>query len=423
MRTRMEAVTTIDSEAATYDTDLLRLAADVNSACIDFLRDLVTLPSPSRGERLACERVVREMSQLSYQDVHIDALGNVLGRLGSGPRVLAFDAHIDTVGITNPARWRHDPFRGMVADGTLHGRGASDQKGGLAAVVHGVALAARAGLPDDATVWVVASVNSEDCDGQAWQYILNETALRPEVVVIAMPSHLGVCRGQRGRMEIEITVTGVSTHGSQPERGTNAVYGMCPIIGAIERLHGALTVGHPMLGRGSLAVTAIGSRSPSLTAVPDECTIHIDRRRTIGESPEQALAERVALPEVRAAGAEFRVLHYGAASWRGLSYPTSKVFPAWETAEASPAVQAAFATAERVLGRQPRLHRSAFSSHGCATAGMFGIPTVGFGPADEVHSHSINDQISLSQLMPAMAFYGMYPRAYLGLSDAATGRA
>jgi putative selenium metabolism hydrolase len=418
MHGQEESVATDDSPAAAPGADLFRLAAGAESACVDFLRDLVTLPSPSRGERLACERVVREMGQLGYQDVHVDALGNVLGRFGSGPRVLAFDAHIDTVGITSPTRWRHDPFRGVVAGGTLFGRGASDQKGGLAAVVHGVALAARLGLLDEATVWVVASVNSEDCDGQAWQFIVSETKLRPEVVIIAMPSHLGVCRGQRGRLEIEITATGVSTHGSQPERGTNAVYSMCPIISAVARLHASLEATHPMLGKGSLAVTAVSSRSPSLTAVPDECTIHIDRRLTIGESAEQALAELRGLPEVQAAAAEVRLLHYSATSWRGLSYPTNKVFPAWETAEGSPAVEAAFATAERVLGRPPRLHRSAFSSHGCATAGMFGIPTVGFGPADEVHSHTVNDQISLAQLEPAMAFYGLYPKTYLSLSGA-----
>jgi len=422
MHGQEESVATDDSPAAAPGADLFRLTAEAESACVDFLRDLVTLPSPSRGERLACERVVREMGQLGYQDVHVDALGNVLGRFGTGPRVLAFDAHIDTVGITSPTRWRHDPFRGVVAGGTLFGRGASDQKGGLAAVVHGVALAARLGLPDEATAWVVASVNSEDCDGQAWQFIVNETKLRPEVVIIAMPSHLGVCRGQRGRLEIEITATGVSTHGSQPERGTNAVYNMCPIISAVARLHASLEATHPMLGKGSLAVTAVSSRSPSLTAVPDECTIHIDRRLTIGESAEQALADLRGLSEVQAAAAEVRLLHYSAASWRGLSYPTNKVFPAWETAEGSPAVQAAFATAERVLGRPPRLHRSAFSSHGCATAGMFGIPTIGFGPADEVHSHTVNDQISLAQLEPAMAFYALFPRTYLSLSGAAKAK-
>jgi putative selenium metabolism hydrolase len=395
---------------------LFRLAAESNSACIDFLRDLVTLPSPSRGERLACERVVREMEQLGYHEVQVDAMGNVLGRFGSGPRVLAIDAHVDTVGISNPAHWRHDPFRGVVAGGILYGRGASDQKGGLAAAVHGAALASKLSLPSDATLWVVASVNGEECVGQAWQFILAESGLQPEVVVIAMPSHLGVCRGQRGRMELEVTVPGVSTHGSQPERGSNAIYGMCPVVAAVSRLHSSLELSHSLLGKGSLAVTAIHSRSPSLTAVPDECTIHIDRRLTIGETPEHALAELSQLAEIEAAAAEVRLLQYEAASWRGLSYPTSKTFPAWETPEDSPAVRAAFTAAERVLGRAPRVHRSAFSSHGCVTAGMHGIPTVGFGPADEVHSHTVNDQIPLAQLEPAMAFYGLYPSTYLTLS-------
>jgi hypothetical protein len=160
-----------------------RLAGEAASQCIELLRDLVTMPSPSRGERLACERVMREMETLGYRDVHLDEMGNVLGRFGSGPRVLAFDAHVDTVGISNPTHWKYDPFRGVVSGGILYGRGASDQKGGLAAVIHGAALADRIGLPDDLTVWVTATVNGEDCVGLAWQYLVNEADLRPEAVV------------------------------------------------------------------------------------------------------------------------------------------------------------------------------------------------------------------------------------------------
>jgi putative selenium metabolism hydrolase len=407
-----------DPSGAVQDLEnqIAKMAAESNSACIDFLRDLVTLPSPSRGERLACERVVQEMETLGYQDVHVDAIGNVLGRVGSGSRVIAFDAHIDTVGITNPTKWRHDPFRGVVVGGTLYGRGASDQKGGLAAVVHGVALAARLGLPNDTTLWVTATVNGEDCVGQAWQYILNETPLKPEVVVIAMPSHLGICHGQRGRMEVEIVTSGISTHGSQPDRGINAIYRMSPIIDSVGRLHASLETSHPVLGTGSAAVTSVTSRSPSMTAVPDECTIHVDRRLTIGETAEEALEQLENLPDVRSGEAEVRLLHYDEPSWRGFSYPTRKVFPAWETAENSPSVRAALTTVEAVLGRQPRIHRSAFSSHGCVTAGMFDIPTVGFGPADEVHSHTVNDQIPLAQLEPAMSFYGIFPTIYRELT-------
>ena len=398
--------------SARLEGRLSELTAGANAACIEFLRDLVTIPSPSRGERLVCERVVREMERLGYDEVEIDAMGNVLGRIGSGARVIALDAHADTVGISNPTRWRYDPFRGVISGGTLFGRGASDQKGGLAAAVHGAALARDLGLPADTTVWVTATVNGEDCVGLAWQYLVNERDLKPEVVVIAMPSHLGVCRGQRGRMELEITTHGVSTHGSQPDRGSNAIYAMAPIVAGIQRLHGQLEPSHPWLGAGSIAVTGISSGSPSLTAIPDDCTIHIDRRLTIGETAEQALQQLEQMPEVAESDATVRLLDYEQPSWRGFTYPTRKCFPAWETPEDSAAVRAALTTAEQVLGRQPRIHRSAFSSHGCATAGMFGIPTVGFGPADEVHSHSVNDQISLAQLEPAMAFYAMFPELF-----------
>ncbi len=401
------------SEQGKIDGDLSQLSAEAAAGCIDFLRDLVTLPSPSRGERLVCERVKREMEQLGYADVHVDEMGNVIGRLGSGPRVIAYDAHVDTVGIANPRAWKFDPFRGVVSGGILYGRGASDQKGGIASMIHGAALLARLGVPDDLTLWFTATVNGEDCVGLAWQFLVRETGLRPEVVVVAMPSHLGVCRGQRGRMEVELTTTGVSTHGSQPERGANAIYAMAPVVEALERLHGRLDTEHPLLGTGSLAVTDISCRSASLTAVPDECTIHVDRRVTLGETEEQVLEQLVELPEVAAADARVTLLDYELPSWRGFTYPTRKFFPAWETPEGSRAMQAALATARTVLGREPRHHRSNFSSSGCTTAGMFGIPTVGFGPADELHSHSSNDQIPLVQLQPAMAFYALFPMLYL----------
>lgn len=404
--------------AATHlEPHLFRLATESAPRCIEFLRDLVTIPSPTRGERLACERVAREMRDLGYDQVEVDEMGNVIGRVGSGHRVIAFDAHVDTVGITNPSQWRFDPFRGVVSGGILYGRGASDQKGGLAAVVHGVAVAARRGLPGDLSLMVTATVHGEDCVGLAWQYLLRERGIEPEVVVIAMPSHLGVCWGQRGRMEVEVTTQGFSSHGSQPERGANAIYGMAPIVTALSRLHSRFTTRHELLGTGSIAVTGIGSRSPSLTAIPDECTIHVDRRLTLGEEPDAALAELESLPEVLAAGATVRVVDYELPSWRGFVYPTRKVFPAWETPRESPAVRAAMTTAQTVLGREPRIQRSAFSSSGCTTAGMFAVPTIGFGPADEVHSHSVNDQIPLAQLQPAMAFYALFPETYLRLQN------
>lgn len=406
----MNERSTISAIAA---ADASRLATEAKADCIEFIRDLVSLPSPSRGERLACERVMREMESSGFDEVIVDAMGNVLGRIGNGPRTIAFDAHIDTVGISRPDLWRFDPFKGQTVGGTLFGRGASDQKGGLATLIHGVAQAAKLGVPDDLTLWVTATVNGEDCVGLAWQYLIKEYGLNPEAVVIAMPSNLGICRGQRGRLEIEISTEGVSTHGSQPDRGANAIVAMAPIVQAIARMHAGLRTKHELLGRGSAAVTGISADSPSFTAIPDGCTVHVDRRLTIGETAESALEEVRALPEVKAAGAEVNLMKYSDPSWRGLQYPTEKIFPAWETSEQSSSFQAAQITARGVLGREPQLHRSAFSSHGCATAGLFDIPTIGFGPANENDAHGVNDQISLAQIQPAMAFYSLFPQVFV----------
>ncbi|NOZ78285.1 MAG: YgeY family selenium metabolism-linked hydrolase [Acidobacteria bacterium] len=395
------------------ESEILQLSESEMEACTRFLHDLITVPSPSGGERLACELVMREMEKLGFDEIVLDDMGNVLGRIGSGPRVIAFDAHVDTVGISNPSRWKVDPFKGVIENGILYGRGASDQKGGLAAIVHGAALAARAGRLDDVTLWVTATVSEEDCVGLAWQYLVRERDLHPEVVVIAMPSGLEVCRGQRGRMEVRVETRGVSAHGSQPDRGDNAIYSMMPIVFAVSRLHGELDIEHPMLGRGSIAVTRIRSRSASLTAIPDACTIDIDRRITIGETRQAALEQLEQLPEVRAAVASVELKQYAEPSWRGVTYPTDKFFPAWETSQESLAVAAALDTARHVLGREPKMHHSNFSSNGCATAGMFHIPTVGFGPGNEMYSHSVNDQIELAQLAPAMAFYALFPGVYL----------
>src|SRR5512143_1167213 len=213
------------------------LAERETPALVAFLRELIAIPSESGQERAVVERVRDEMTRLGFDEVRIDGLGNVLGRVGDGPLVVALDGHLDTVGVGDRSTWTRDPYRGEEKGGVVYGRGAGDQEGGLAAAVYGAALARRAGLLDGVQLWVTGTVMEEDCDGLCWQYILREKALAPDVVVITEPTNLGVYRGQRGRMEIEVRTQGRSAHGSMPERGVNAVYKMAPIVADVERLN------------------------------------------------------------------------------------------------------------------------------------------------------------------------------------------
>ena len=390
----------IRSQARRHERDLAR-----------FLRDLIAIKSLSAQEGDVIRRVEAEMKACGYDEVRIDPMGNILGRIGNGPRVVAFDAHVDTVDVGNPANWEVDPFEGDERDGIIFGRGACDMKGALASIVYGGRIIKELGLEGDCTLWVVGSVQEEDCDGLCWQYILNEDGLKPEAVVIAEPTNLGIYRGHRGRMEIEVRTRGVSCHGSAPERGVNAVYKMAPIVADIERLNERLG-GEAFLGKGTVTIAEIRSTSPSLCAVADSAAIHLDRRLAATDTLESAVGEIEALPSVRAAGAEVVVLDYAVPSWRGLTYPTRKYYPTWLLPEDHPLLQVGTATYEQLFGEAPEVGRWVFSTNGVAVMGMHGIPCIGFGPGNEVFAHMATEQIPVEHLVKAAAWYAAFAGGY-----------
>jgi putative selenium metabolism hydrolase len=374
---------------------------------VGFMQDIIRIPSLSSGEGAVIERIREEMERLAYDEVSVDPMGNVIGRMGNGPRVIALDGHVDTVDIGDLSLWDRDPRSGDIEDGILYGRGASDMKGGVASSVYAGALLKQLGLPKDVTLIVTGTVQEEDCDGLCWQYIINEDGLRPEIVVITEPTSLRIYKGQRGRMEMEVHTSGISCHGSAPERGDNAIYKMAAIIADIENLNERLEPREP-LGKGSVTISHVRSTSPSLCAVADGCTIHLDRRLTVGETEDTSVAEILALPSVRAADATVTVLDYAVPSHTGLIYPTRKYYPTWETAEDDPAIRLAKSAFSEAFAEEPETGFWTFSTNGVATAGMHGIPTIGFGPGHEHFAHAPNEQTEVEHLVRCTAFYAAF---------------
>ncbi len=383
-----------------YYDDAMNVKADL----IRFMQDIIRIPSLSSEEGAVIQRIRDEMLRLDYDEVTVDPMGNLLGRIGSGPRVIALDGHVDTVDVGDPSLWDRDPHSGDIEDGILYGRGTSDMKGGVASSVYAGAILKNRGIPDEVTLYVTATVQEEDCDGLCWQYIVNEDGLRPDLVVITEPTSLRIYRGHRGRMELEVHTSGVSCHGSAPERGVNAVYKMAGIIADIEKLNERLEPRDP-LGKGTVTISNIRSTSPSLCAVADGCTIHLDRRLTMDETEDTSVAEILALPSVQDAEATVTVLDYAVPSYSGLTYPTRKYYPTWETPESEPAVQAARTAYRQAFGEEPEVGYWTFSTNGVATAGMHDIPTIGFGPGHEHFAHAPNEQTEIEHLVCCTAFY------------------
>lgn len=390
---------------------ILAQAEKYRADMVRFLRDMIAIPSESGREGEIIQRIRKEMERAGFDEIKVDAMGNILGRIGRGSRVIAMDAHVDTVGIGDMNSWKWDPYAGREENGVIYGRGASDQAGGMAGMVYACRVIKDLGLEGDYTLWITGTVQEEDCDGLCWQYLLKEKILSPEVVVITEPTNLNIYCGQRGRMEMGVTTRGISCHGSAPERGRNAVYMMAKILNEIEWLNERLAT-DAFLGKGTVTATWVECSTPSLCAVPDRAYIHLDRRLTQGETRESALAE--VQEAIRRTGMEasVEILKYSVASYRGLVYETEKYYPTWALEESHPLCSAGRETCRRILGKEAEVGKWSFSTNGVATMGMMGIPTIGFGPANEVFAHTVDDQVPADDLVKAAAFYAGFPGIY-----------
>ena len=394
------------------DFERIKLSAEgYKAAMTKFLRDLIAIPGESCGEEGHIRRIAKEMEAVGFDRVVIDPMGNVLGYMGTGKTLIAYDAHIDTVGVGNLSNWTFDPYKGYENDEEIGGRGGSDQMGGIVSAVYGAKIMKDLGLLSDKyTVLVTGTVQEEDCDGLCWQYIINEDKVRPEFVVVTEPTDGNIYRGQRGRMEIRVDVQGVSCHGSAPERGDNAIYKMAEILLEIKELNNHLHY-DPFLGKGTVTTSEIFFTSPSRCAVADSCSVSLDRRLTDGETYQMALEEVRNLPACQKYNANVTMYSYERPSWTGLTYPTDCYFPTWVIPADHPATLAMVESFRGMYG-EPVVDKWTFSTNGVSIMGRYGIPCIGFGPGKEKEAHAPNEKTWKADLVKCAAVYAALPAIY-----------
>jgi putative selenium metabolism hydrolase len=371
-----------------------------------FLRDLCAIPSYDSQIGPVGERVAQEMRKLGFVDVRFDKMGNILGRIGDGPTKLVYDSHIDTVGIGDPQGWQWDPFKGKVENGVLYARGACDEKGSTPGMLYGLAMANDLGMLGGCTVYYFGNME-EWCDGIAPNALVDVEGIRPDYVVIGEPTKMQVYRGHKGRVEMKIVAKGKSAHAASNQLGDNAIYKLLPIIDRISRMEPELG-DDPFLGHGKITVSDMHVKTPSINAVPDEAAIFIDRRMTTGETTESVLdqIQRVVgdRPDMT-----LELLRYADASYTGFVFPVDKVFPSWALPEDHPMVQAGQETLKLLKGSAPATGKWDFSTNGAYWMGKAGIPSIGFGPGDEIHAHTVIDQVNLGDVVAATEFYALFP--------------
>jgi putative selenium metabolism hydrolase len=374
----------------------------------NLLRDLIRIQSYSGQEKDIIEFIINVMNQGQFDQAKIDKFGNVIGRIGNGPVKILYDAHVDTVAVTESEDWIHPPFEGKIEDGKIYGRGAVDEKPAMAGYLIAARVLNELNLSLPFTLYIVGSVMEEDCDGYPLLHIINEEQIQPDYVLLGEPTDLRVYRGQRGRMEFEIETRGQSAHGAHNHKGINAIYKMMPLINEIDKLDKEMPQVTP-LGKGSLTVSQVISEAPSLCSVPDYCRIHIDRRLTVEETQETALGELQEIIDKIQPDARIKIPAYSGKSWTGYSFKQDAYFPTWITDEKHAFVKAAMPAAELSGGKTDRSDFWQFSTNGVATAGRLNIPTIGFAPGREELAHTSHEELVLEDLCIATRFYALLP--------------
>ncbi|MGI9952246.1 YgeY family selenium metabolism-linked hydrolase [Moorellaceae bacterium AZ2] len=373
---------------------------------LELCRTFISIPSLTGEEKALADTIKNIMLQFGFDRAWIDELGSVVGMVKGGlpGRKVLLDGHLDTVG-PGEDRWKYPPFSGTVAGGKIYGRGASDMKGALAAMVYAVGQLARHKENLRGEIYVSGTVHEEIAEGVALGHVLQE--VRPDVVVIGEATELRLNIGQRGRAEIVLETYGKAAHSSHPEVGINAVYQMVKAIQAVADLK---LPRDELLGPAIMELTDIISFPyPGNSVVPEKCRATYDRRLLTGETPEGVVGDVTgALQKLEAADPAFRARAFIAlndfTTYTGFRVSSARFAPAWKTERDHWVVREAV-RALRKANLVPLISSYSFCTNGSCSAGIYGIPTVGFGPGRETEAHIADEYLDLEQLYKSAVGY------------------
>ena len=383
---------------------------------VNLCREMVQNQSISGEEGQVVGVIKKALKNLGYDDVYVDAYGNVIGHIkGSKPgKKLLFDGHIDTVPVPDDSKWTYSPFGAEVVDGKIYGRGTSDMKGQVSAMMAAVSYFAEDTNKDfEGELYVAGVVHEEIFEGVSAREI--SKAVQPDYVVIGESSELNLKIGQRGRGEIVVETFGKPAHSANPEKGINAVYKMANVIQKIQQL---VPPTHPVLGDGILVLTDIKSSPyPGASVVPDYCKATFDRRLLVGETREGVLAPIQALldemmKEDPKLNAKVSYAVEKADCYTGNTIESERFFPGWLYDEEDEFVQAAYKGLKEA-GIDSEITQYSFCTNGSHYAGEAGIKTIGFGPSKENLAHTIDEYIEQEQLfIGTEGYYGILKSVY-----------
>lgn len=385
-----------------------KLAEENREELVEILSNLIKYRSVTgtEGEKEAVEYLQKKMEEFDYDEVSTDRIGNVVGKIGDGPKTIVFDAHIDVVDAEEE-RWETDPFDPIIKDGKIYGRGTMDDKGPLSCLLFGGKIIKELGLAEDYTIYILGSISEETCEGLATASFLEENEIDADYVVIAEASNLKICRGHRGRALIEAVFTGVPVHASRHSEGENPLDKALPFAQGVKELDKRLNSKEP-LGKGDIVATKITTNNTSLNTLASKAKVIIDRRMNTADTRKSVIEELKELPNGDKGEIDFMM--YSDVSYNGEKKEGEEFFPAWVVKTDNVFVKAGEKAYQDLFDEDPIIDVWGFSTNGNYTKGKAGIPTLGFGPGKEKYAHGANERVKVDDLVKAVEFYASLPK-------------
>ena len=389
------------------------MADDVDKRVVKYLRTLVSIRSVSGEEGEVAHRIKEIMDAEGVDKAFIDEYGNVIGVVkGSIDKCIVYEGHMDHVPEGDLSNWETPPYKPKIINNRVYGRATVDMKGAIAAMLTSISMI----KPPHPTIYLVFVSQEEIAEGILLKYTLENTlGIKPDLVVLGEATNLNISIGQRGRAVIHVRIRGETSHASMPEKGMNALAASTFIMDRVLKLKNKLP-SHRLLGRSTATPTIIECTPKSPPMVPDHCFINIDRRFIVGEDEDKILSEikfiaDKALEKNLAKDVKVSIPVEHLPLWNGRKLEARHFFPAWIT-ERNHVVRGILRLIKNKVFSDSRFMTWRFSTDGVYSAGIAGIPTIGYGPGDESLAHKPNENVPIKHLIKAVDGYSRIPEAY-----------
>jgi len=404
---------------------IAKAAEEKKDDIVNLLKRLIATPSLTGQEGDVARLLKQEMITEGF-DATIDQVGNVVGIIkGKGDgRTLLYNGHMDHVPPGNMLT----PYSAEIRDGdvydvrgrVVYGRGASDMKGALAAMIMAGSILKELDLTLKGTLIVTGTVFEEELGNIGPPSLIDVDGFRPDAAVVGECTNLDLALGNRGVARTRVTTFGKSSHASVPERGINALYKMTKVLDRIQETNRMLP-SHPVLGKASWVVCKMEVTPNVVNIVPERCEAVVDTRIIPNFTPEMVMDEQRKLVEaLEQQDHEFKAkvdfLERDAETWTGYKFKLRPVVPSFYIQPDNWFAQAATKSISSVLGKQAKQKIWGFTTESYCFAER-GIPTIGFGPGEERFTHSEKEVVSVEDLIMATKGYAMLAAVICGLES------